>query len=147
VEASAAANATAADNLLRNGFSPQTHPLVTADCFDYLRETGESFDRIVLDPPAFAKSRKDVERAVRGYREINLQASRRLREGGLLATFSCSNPLDEELFGRTVLGAVRDAGRTAQVLRVLGAGPDHPVNLAHPEGRYLKGLLLRLNGA
>jgi 23S rRNA (cytosine1962-C5)-methyltransferase len=146
VEASAAANATAAENLLRNGFSPQTHPPVTADCFDYLRETGENFDRIVLDPPAFARSRKDLERSVRGYREINLQASRRLREGGLLATFSCSNPLDEELFGRTVLGAVRDAGRTAQVLRVLGAGPDHPVNLAHPEGRYLKGLLLRLNG-
>ncbi|MDD5101043.1 MAG: hypothetical protein PHP66_08850, partial [Syntrophales bacterium] len=61
-----------------------------------------------------------------------------------LATFSCSNPIDEGLFAKIVLGAVRDAGKTAQLLRPLGAGPDHPVNLAHPEGRYLKGLLLRL---
>lgn len=147
VEASAAANETAAENLRRNGFSPADHPLVTANCFDYLREGGESFDRIVLDPPAFAKSRKDLERSVRGYKEINLQAAHRLRDGGLLATFSCSNAVDEELFGRIVLGAVRDAGKSAQLLRVLGAGPDHPVNLAHPEGRYLKGLLLRLTAA
>jgi 23S rRNA (cytosine1962-C5)-methyltransferase len=144
VESSAAANAVASRNLLRNGFDPERHPILTANCFDYFRETEEVFDLIVLDPPAFAKSRKDLERSARGYKEINLQAARLLREGGLLATFSCSNPIDEELFARIVLGAVRDAGKAAQVLRVLGAGPDHPVNLAHPEGRYLKGLLLRL---
>jgi 23S rRNA (cytosine1962-C5)-methyltransferase len=144
VESSAAANAVASRNLLRNGFDPERHPILTANCFDYFRETEEVFDLIVLDPPAFAKSRKDLERSARGYKEINLQAARLLREGGLLATFSCSNPVDEELFARIVLGAVRDAGKAAQVLRVLGAGPDHPVNLAHPEGRYLKGLLLRL---
>jgi 23S rRNA (cytosine1962-C5)-methyltransferase len=145
VEASAAANAVASRNLARNGFAPEQHPVVTANCFDYLRETRECFDLIILDPPAFAKSRKDVERSARGYKEINLQAVRRLKEGGLLATFSCSNPIDEELFAKIVLGAVRDAGKAAQVLRVLGAGPDHPVNLAHPEGRYLKGLLLCLH--
>jgi 23S rRNA (cytosine1962-C5)-methyltransferase len=145
VEASAAANGIASANLIRNGLTPEDHPVLTANVFDYFRETREVFDLIILDPPAFAKSRKDVDRSARGYKEINLQAARRLREGGLLATFSCSNPVDEGLFAKIVLGAVRDAGKTAQVLRILGAGPDHPVNLGHPEGRYLKGLLLRLN--
>jgi 23S rRNA (cytosine1962-C5)-methyltransferase len=145
VEASAAANEIACRNLVRNGFSPEQHPILTANVFDYLRETEETFDLIVLDPPAFAKSRKDVDRSARGYKEINLQAARRLREGGFLATFSCSNPIDTALFEKIVLGAVRDAGRTAQFLRLLGAGEDHPVNLAHPEGRYLKGLLLCLH--
>ena len=147
VEASAAANEIACRNLVRNGLSPKNHPVLTANVFDYIRETEEVFDLIILDPPAFAKSRKDVARSARGYKEINLQAARRLREGGLLATFSCSNPIDPELFEKIVLGAVRDAGKTAQVLRLLGAGPDHPVNLAHPEGRYLKGLLLCLTTA
>ena len=145
VEASAAANEIACKNLVRNGFSPEQHPILTANVFDYLRETEETYDLIVLDPPAFAKSRKDVDRSARGYKEINLQAARRLREGGFLATFSCSNPIDTALFEKIVLGAVRDAGRTAQFLRLLGPGADHPVNLAHPEGRYLKGLLLCLH--
>jgi 23S rRNA (cytosine1962-C5)-methyltransferase len=147
VEASAAANGIACRNLARNGFFPERHPVITANCFEYLRETEELFDLIVLDPPAFAKSRKDVERSAKGYKEINLQAARRLRDGGMLATFSCSNPIGPELFERIVLGAVRDAGKTAQLLGPLGAGPDHPVNLAHPEGRYLKGLLLCLTRA
>ena len=147
VEASAATNEIACRNLVRNGLSPENHPVLTANVFDYIREAEEVFDLIILDPPAFAKSRKDVARSARGYKEINLQAARRLREGGLLATFSCSNPVDPELFEKIVLGAVRDAGKTAQVLRLLGAGPDHPVNLAHPEGRYLKGLLLCLTTA
>lgn len=144
VEASATANSTAAENCLRNGFDPERHPIVKADCFEYLRQSTEMFDVIILDPPALAKSRKDVDRAAHGYKEINLQASRRFSEGGLLATFSCSNPIDEELFGKIVLGAVRDAGKMARLLYRTGAGPDHPVNLAHPEGRYLKGLFLSL---
>lgn len=145
VEASVAANEIAYRNLVRNGFSPGQHPVITANVFNYLRETKEGYDLIILDPPAFAKSRKDVERSARGYKEINLQAVRRLREGGFLATFSCSNPIAPELFVKIVLGAVRDAGKTAQLLSLLGAGADHPVNLAHPEGRYLKGLLLSLH--
>jgi len=147
VEASATANAVACRNLARNGQSPEDHPVLTANCFDYLREEGDLFDLIILDPPAFAKSRRDVERSARGYKEINLQAARRLREGGILATFSCSNPVDEGLFARIVLGAVRDAGKRARVLGVLGPGPDHPFDIAHPEGRYLKGLLLSLHSA
>lgn len=144
VEASAAANETAQRNLSLNGFSPEDHPVVQADVFQYLRKTEDLFDLIILDPPAFAKARKDVERSSRGYKDINLQGIRHLREGGLLATFSCSNYIDEELFAKIVLGAARDAARTPQMLARLSAGPDHPVLLAHPEGRYLKGLLLRV---
>jgi 23S rRNA (cytosine1962-C5)-methyltransferase len=144
VESSAIANEIACRNLLRNGFSPEQHPVITANVFDYLRETDETFDLIILDPPAFAKSRKDIDRSAKGYKEINLQAARHLGEGGFLATFSCSNPILPELFQKMVLGAVRDAGKSAQLLRILTAGGDHPVNLAHIEGRYLKGLLLCL---
>ncbi len=131
-------------NLQMNGFSPGAHPALKADVFSYLRDTQESFDLIILDPPAFAKSKKEVPRAARGYKDINLQAARRLKGGGLLATFSCSNHVDADLFQKIVQGAVSDAGKTAQLLQVLGPGPDHPVNLAHPEGHYLKGLLLRI---
>jgi len=144
VEASAAANEIARRNLDRNGFSHHDHPIVQTDVFAYLRETKESYDLIILDPPAFAKTAKDISGAARGYREINLQAIRHLRDGGMLATFSCSNPINGILFEKIVLDALRDAGRTAQLLAVLGPGPDHPVNLAHSEGRYLKGLLLAL---
>jgi 23S rRNA (cytosine1962-C5)-methyltransferase len=144
VETSASANDMAKRNLVLNGFSPEAHPVIQADVFQYLRKTDDSFDLIILDPPSFAKTRKDVVRASRGYKDINLQAIRRLREGGLLATFSCSNYVDEELFEKIVLGAARDAAKTLQMLARLGAGGDHPVLLAHPEGRYLKGLLLRV---
>jgi len=145
VEASESANDAARCNLQRNGFSPDQHPVIRADVFAYLRETEELFDLIILDPPAFAKSRKDVARSARGYKDINLQAARRLKEGGILATFSCSNYVDELLFQKIVLGAVCDAGKMARVLEILGPGADHPTNLAHPEGRYLKGLLLYIS--
>lgn len=144
VETSAWANDMAKRNLTRNGFSPEAHPVIQTDVFQYLRDTDDLFDLIILDPPAFAKSAKDVTRAARGYKDINLQAIRRLREGGLLATFSCSNYIEETLFEKIVLGAARDADRTAQRIARLGAGADHPVLLAHPEGLYLKGLLLRM---
>jgi 23S rRNA (cytosine1962-C5)-methyltransferase len=144
VETSSSANDMARRNLVLNGFSPEAHPVIQADVFQYLRKTDDSFDLIILDPPSFAKTRGDVVRASRGYKDINLQAIRRLREGGLLATFSCSNYVDEELFEKIVLGAARDAAREVQTIARIGAGGDHPVLLAHPEGLYLKGLLLRI---
>ncbi|MBN1548957.1 MAG: class I SAM-dependent rRNA methyltransferase [Syntrophaceae bacterium] len=144
VDISESAVNMARHNLEQNGFSPEAHPALKADVFNYLRDTQDSFGLIILDPPAFAKSKKELPRATRGYKEINLQAVRRLKEGGLLATFSCSNHIDADLFQKIVQGAVSDAGKTAQLLQVLGPGPDHPVNLAHPEGHYLKGLLLRI---
>lgn len=144
VDSSEAANEIARWNLENNGFSPRDHSVIRADVFSFLRETEEHFDVIILDPPAFAKAKKDVAKAARGYKDINMQAVRCLREGGLLATFSCSNYIDEDLFGKIVAGAVRDVGKTARLLQPLGPGPDHPTNLSHPEGRYLKGLLLHI---
>jgi 23S rRNA (cytosine1962-C5)-methyltransferase len=145
VDSSEAANEIARRNLESNGVSLHEHPVVRADVFNYLRETDEIFDLIIMDPPAFAKSKKDVAKAARGYKDINLQAIRRLGDGGILATFSCSNYIDEDLFGKIVAGAVRDSGKTARLLQTLGPGPDHPTNPAHPEGRYLKGLLLYIS--
>jgi len=142
VESSEAANEIARWNIEKNGFSSEQCPVVKADAFKYLRETKEIFDLIILDPPAFAKAKKDVTKAARGYKDINLQAARLLREGGLLATFSCSNYISEALFQKIVLGALRDAGKSARLLQTMGAGPDHPTNLGHPEGHYLTGLLL-----
>lgn len=145
VEASLPANEAARRNLARNGYPLEPHPVVQADVFDYLRAGDETFDLVILDPPAFARSRSDVRGAERGYKDINLRAAHRVREGGLLATFSCSNHIERELFEKIVLSAVSDAGRTARLLAVFSAGPDHPTNLAHGEGRYLKGMLLSLD--
>ncbi|MGA3208001.1 MAG: class I SAM-dependent rRNA methyltransferase [Syntrophales bacterium] len=144
VESSESANEIARWNLERNGFSADQHPVVRADVFKYLRETNELFDLIILDPPAFARAKKDVTKASRGYKDINLQAARSLREGGILATFSCSNYIGETLFEKIVLGALRDAGKSARLLQTMGPGPDHPTNLGHPEGHYLTGLLLNV---
>jgi len=143
LDISKSAIAQAAHHLSQNGFSPQEHPVLDADVFDYVRDVPDRFDIIILDPPAFAKTKRDVDRATRGYKEINLQALRHLPSGGLLATFSCSNFIDEALFDRVVAGAARDAQAEVQLLSRLEAGPDHPQALGHPEGRYLKGLLLR----
>jgi 23S rRNA (cytosine1962-C5)-methyltransferase len=145
VDSSESANEMARWNLQKNGFSEDQCPVVRADVFTFLRETDERFDIMILDPPAFAKAKKDVAKAARAYKDVNLQAVRCIRDGGILATFSCSNYIDEDLFGKIVSGAVRDAGKTARLLQTLGPGQDHPINLAHPEGRYLKGLLLHIS--
>ena len=142
VDTSETANEAARRHLQANGFSPAVHPVFREDVFRYLRNTEETFDLIILDPPAFAKSRRDVPHAARGYKDINLQALRRLKPGGLLATFSCSNGVDEVLFEKIVLGAARDAGKSLRLLRRFAAAADHPTVLAHSEGRYLKGLLV-----
>jgi len=129
-------------NLHLNWFSAENYPVIEADVFDYLRKMQENFNMIILDPPAFAKTKRDVTKASRGYKEINLQAIKHLTKGGILATFSCSNFIEEDLFYKIVLAAARDAGADLQLLTRLEAGPDHPILLGHPEGRYLKGLLL-----
>jgi len=133
---------TAKRNLQLNWFSPEDYPIIETDVFTYLRDTQECFDIIILDPPAFAKAKKDVAKAARGYKEINLQAIKHLVAGGILATFSCSNFIEEDLFCKIVLGAGHDAGADLQLVTRLAAGPDHPVLLGHSEGHYLKGLLL-----
>ena len=129
-------------NLHLNWFSVENYPVIETDVFDYFRHTPENYNMIILDPPAFAKTKRDVTKAARGYKDINLQAIKHLSKGGMLATFSCSNFIEEDLFYKIVLGAARDAGAELQLLSRLDAGPDHPVAFGHPEGRYLKGLLL-----
>jgi len=142
LDISKTAGGAARENLHRNGYSSEVHTVVETDVFAYLRNSQETFDLIILDPPAFAKTKRDVTKASRGYKEINLQAMKRLVPGGILATFSCSNFIEEDLFCKIILGAARDAGIDLRLLARLEAGPDHPVLPGHPEGRYLKGLLL-----
>jgi 23S rRNA (cytosine1962-C5)-methyltransferase len=109
---------------------------------DFLRQGDERFDLIVLDPPAFAKEHGEIDRAARAYKDLNLRALRRLAPGGYLATFSCSQHVTVDLFQKILFAASLDARRRVQWVRRLGAGPDHPVHLHHPQGEYLKGFLL-----
>lgn len=125
-----------------------------ADAFDYLRHLDDTarhsgspadlFDAIVLDPPAFAKSRRATESALRGYKELNLRAIRLLRHGGTLITNSCSHHVALAEFTEIVAAAATDAGRSVQLLETRSAPPDHPEMLALPETRYLKCLLCRI---
>ena len=120
---------------------------VCADVFKYLRtcrDEGRTFDMIVLDPPKFAEARSQVMKAARGYKDINLLAMKLLRPGGILATFSCSGAMDEELFMKILAEAAADARRDFQVVGRTGHASDHPVSLSFPEGRYLKGVVLKL---
>jgi 23S rRNA (cytosine1962-C5)-methyltransferase len=144
VESSARFLAAAERNWRRNAL-PAPAEFVRADVHDYLRAGGDSFDLLVLDPPALVKRRKDTARGARAYKDVNLWAFRRAAPGALLLTFTCSQHVGAELFRKIVLGAAADAGRRVQMLGHLGPGPDHPVALAHPEGEYLHGLLLRVD--
>jgi 23S rRNA (cytosine1962-C5)-methyltransferase len=128
-----------------NGLGEAGCEWVEASVFDALNRLvaeGRRFDMVVLDPPKFAPSSHHVDRAARAYKEINLKALRLLAPGGLLFTFSCSSAIGVDLFQKIVAGAVFDAGVEAQMIRRLQAGPDHPMMMTHPEGEYLKGLLL-----
>lgn len=130
-------------NLALNGF-PDGGELLKGDAFAYLKECGRTFDVIVLDPPSLAHKRSDVTAATGGYKFLNLHALRDLNPGGYLLTFSCSQHLSTDLFQKVVFGAAVDAGRKVSLVKRLGQSVDHPVSLHHPEGEYLKGLVLRV---
>ncbi len=120
---------------------------VEGDVFRQLRryrDEGRSFDLVILDPPRFAQSQAQVERATRGYKDINLLAMQVLRPGGILATFSCSGLVSADLFQKVLFGAALDAGRDVQIIERLTQASDHPVLLTFPEGAYLKGLICRV---
>jgi 23S rRNA (cytosine1962-C5)-methyltransferase len=119
---------------------------VAANVFDWLKQAqaqGETYGLIVLDPPKFAPSSQHLDRAARAYKEINLKALQLLQPGGWLLTFSCSGAVSVDLFQKIVAGAVIDARIDAQLIGRLAAGADHPMLMTHPEGEYLKGLLLQ----
>ena len=148
VESARAALELARRNLELNGLEAARVESVAGDVFHVLRQYRDSrrqFDLIILDPPKFAASRSQVERATRGYKDINLLAFKLLRPGGVLFTFSCSGLVTPDLFQKVVAGAALDAGREAQILRRLTQPPDHPVALNFPEGEYLKGLVCRVS--
>jgi 23S rRNA (cytosine1962-C5)-methyltransferase len=109
-----------------------------------LRDRGRQFDVAILDPPRFAPTASQAQKASRGYKDINLLAFKLLRPGGMLFTFSCSGGIGPDLFQKIVAGAALDAGVQASVVAWLGQPPDHPVALNFPEGRYLKGLVCRV---
>lgn len=145
VDTSSESLAAAAQNLALNQCLPQE--MVAGDVFQVLRayrSQGRHFDLVILDPPKFASSQAEVQRAARGYKDINLLAMQLLRPGGLLATFSCSGLVDADLFQKIVFGASVDARRDAQILQRLAQPSDHPVLLTFPESAYLKGLLCRV---
>jgi 23S rRNA (cytosine1962-C5)-methyltransferase len=149
VDTSEEALALGKRNVDLNGLDPASVENVQGDAFQVLRkmrEEGRQFDVIVLDPPKFAHSRKDVQRAARGYKDINMQAFHLMREGGHLLTFSCSGAISADLFQKIVFGAALDAGRDAQIVAQMTQGSDHPVALTFPEGAYLKGLVVRTIG-
>lgn len=130
-------------NVALNGFEVEEEDFVQGDVFEVLRgyrEAGTQFDLIILDPPKFARHAGQLDRATRGYKDINWLSFQLLKRDGYLWTFSCSNAVDADLFQKIVFGALIDAGRKAQIIQQLSAAPDHPVALTFPEGAYLKGL-------
>ena len=112
--------------------------------FEIIRTLEPGFDIVLLDPPPFAKKKGHVSNASRGYKELNLQAFRLLKKGGLLFTFSCSHHVSVDLFQKIVFAAALDADREVQWVSRSGHPFDHPISLYHPEGEYLKGLICRV---
>jgi 23S rRNA (cytosine1962-C5)-methyltransferase len=148
VDASRAALEVADRNLELNPGLPAMVDWIEADAFELLRDfadTGEHFDTIVLDPPAFAKTKRAAEGAMRGYKEMNLRALKMLNPGGTLVTCSCSHHVGMEEFTGVVRSAAEDAGRRVQLLQMRGAAPDHPAVLTLPETSYLKCLICRVD--
>lgn len=128
-------------NVAQNGFS-DTHKSFAVDTFDFLEGKENIYDVIVLDPPAFAKHIDARHHAVMGYKRLNAEAMKKIRKGGILFTFSCSQVIDKRLFENTVMSAAIVAKRNAKILYRLSQPADHPVNIFHPEGEYLKGLAI-----
>jgi 23S rRNA (cytosine1962-C5)-methyltransferase len=145
VESSAPALEVARENASANSIDSSRISFEQADVFAYqrlLRDRGQGFDLVILDPPKFAPTAAQAKNAARAYKDINLLALKLLKPGGLLATFSCSGGVSAELFQSIVAGAAVDAGAEAKIIERFGAAADHPVALGFPEGDYLKGLLV-----
>ena len=120
------------------------HEAYAVDAFGYLREMNDDYDLIILDPPAFAKHQKVLNNALQGYKRLNQSALEKIAPGGILFTFSCSQAVSRENFRKSVFAAAANARRKVRILHHLSQPPDHPVSLFHPEGEYLKGLVLEV---
>ena len=142
VDASERAVKLADENMRLNFGDSVKHSAVAADAVEYIKQIGNKYDLIILDPPAFAKHHKVLGNAMQGYKRINARALSQIKSGGILFTFSCSQAVSKELFRTTVFSAAAIAGRKVRILHQLTQPADHPINIYHPEGEYLKGLVL-----
>jgi 23S rRNA (cytosine1962-C5)-methyltransferase len=142
VDASARAIDLTNENVELNFTDDSRHKAFAADGFEYLKDIKDKYDLIILDPPAFAKHRNTLPQALQGYKRINTRAFEQIRPGGILFTFSCSQVVSKDRFRETVFSAAAISGRTVRILHQLTQPADHPVNIYHPEGEYLKGLVL-----
>lgn len=129
-------------NVARNFPDSTEHSAYAADAFDFLNKENNKYDLIILDPPAFAKHRDAIQNALRGYRRLNAKGIEKIKPGGRLFTFSCSQAIDKEMFRLAVFSAAAQVGRKVRILHQLHQPADHPINIYHPEGEYLKGLVL-----
>jgi 23S rRNA (cytosine1962-C5)-methyltransferase len=132
------------DNVALNGFQSK-HASIVDDAMDYMKDLPEDYDIIVLDPPAFAKHRDKRHQAIQGYKRLNAHAIRQIKPGGFIFTFSCSQVVDTQLFTNTVIAAAIEAGRSCRILEQLHQPADHPIQAFHPEGAYLKGLVIQID--
>lgn len=144
VDISAKAMELTDQNIALNMPDSSHHHSYTQDVLKFLQQTEKQYDILVVDPPAFAKNIAKRHNAVQGYKRLNTLAMRKVKKGGILFTFSCSQVVDQQLFYDTIVAAALEAGRSARVMHHLTQPPDHPVSLYHPEGAYLKGLVLYL---
>ena len=142
VDASERAVQLADENMRLNFGDAYPHTTLACDAVEYLKQIGNRYDLIILDPPAFAKHHKVLGNAMQGYKRLNARALSQIRPGGILFTFSCSQAVTKELFRTTVFSAAAIAGRRVRILHQLSQPADHPINIYHPEGEYLKGLVL-----
>ena len=132
-----------ADENVRLNFGDDArHEAIACNAVEYLKDIDDSYDLIILDPPAFAKHHKVLGNALQGYKKINARALQKIRPGGILFTFSCSQAVSRELFRTTIFTAAAIAGRKVRIIGQLTQPADHPINIYHPEGEYLKGLVV-----
>lgn len=142
VDSSAKAIALTNANVELNFPGDERHQAFCEDAFKFLDQADDQYDLIILDPPAFAKHRAALHNALKGYTRLNVKAFERIRKGGILFTFSCSQVVTKDNFRNAVFTAAAQAGRTVRILHQLHQPADHPINIYHPEGEYLKGLVL-----
>ncbi|MFR9533964.1 MAG: class I SAM-dependent rRNA methyltransferase [Rikenellaceae bacterium] len=142
VDSSARAVHLAKENMELNFGADVNHSTLAVDAVEYLKNIGDKYDLIILDPPAFAKHHKVLGNAMQGYKRLNARALSQIKSGGILFTFSCSQAVSKDLFRTTVFSAAAIAGRKVRILHQLTQPADHPINIYHPEGEYLKGLVL-----
>lgn len=144
VDSSEKAIALSIQNVVSNFSNSDNHKAIAVDTFEYFRTTDEKFDIIILDPPAFAKHQESLRNALQAYKRLNLAAIKKLNPGGILFTFSCSQVVSKIDFRNAVFSACAISGREVSILHQLTQPADHPINIYHPEGEYLKGLVLRV---